>query len=384
MLCPIPDAAEIVSQGAGRKSATDIESAFFRRKLEKIRSAAAHPLFRAALLCNRSGHERGRMGWDLPRLSLMLGLSALPLELAHAQMNLSGATLSGSTIGTFAAPGPGAPALSKPKAAFHQQAPGPAAVVGRELQFNGRHGLIALELPAKAGGAARGKGKASAAGDDDRAARDDLRVSKLVLPGDSIARPGEACRVEVTGEPISARHLGKVDGLHQYEVGFKACPFRFSLLDGAILASAPTSAGTCDIPDGDCRVTPAGLWGPPGRAVSAAASNLMDKTRARTEADARTAFRTLLSRIHDRDRIKAFAAEQAGFSSKRQEACADYDSEDANGFCALHLTQARLAALTAQLDQTDPHPKHMAQKPGTPRRVIRNPALAPAPSAAAQ
>ena len=52
--------------------------------------------------------------------------------------------------------------------------------------------------------------------------------------------------------------------------------------------------------------------------------------------------------------VKDIAADQAGFSAKRDEICRDYVREDQHGFCSLRVTEARALSLSAKLkpDQT--------------------------------
>jgi hypothetical protein len=176
----------------------------------------------------------------------------------------------------------------------------------------------------------------------------DLKLARLSLPGDLISRPGESCQVDVAGGAIATKPAGLHDGLLRYEVELPACPFSIDVLDGAVLAT--TANQTCDFVEADCRVSPAGLWGPPGSSFNAERAKAMARALVSTEATMRSDFHALLKHAgKDMSAVKALAGEQAGFSSEREVLCRDYSQEARHGFCALRVTEARLFALQARL-----------------------------------
>ena len=62
------------------------------------------------------------------------------------------------------------------------------------------------------------------------------------------------------------------------------------------------------------------------------------------------------------------AAEQAAFSSEREEACRTYVQEAVHGFCATRYTEARVIALQSQLSEAPP-PKKRVRPPKTARNT---------------
>jgi hypothetical protein len=109
-------------------------------------------------------------------------------------------------------------------------------------------------------------------------------------------------------------------------------------------------AGACAFAAADCRVDAAGLWGPAGGSFSDAQIKSIEKERGALENAMRSHFRTLLDKYKkDKPAAQAAIKEQAGFSSERAQVCRDYDREEAVGFCALRLTEARDFHLQARL-----------------------------------
>lgn len=249
---------------------------------------------------------------------------------ASAQLMLPGALQAAPNSSTPAAPGaprPAAPASNKPRPAA-QKAPAEAGVVGRDLTREGSAGLITFQI---------GAGKS-------------LEITRLSFTGTGIANPNEACRVDVVADsPIELKSAGHAHGVARYDAAIEACPFSLEILDGAVLV--PKRAAPCDFAEADCRVDPAGLWGPAGGAIDDKQIKVMERERARAEGAMRTNFRALLSSAgKDKAAIKQIAADQAGFSSEREVACRNYLKEDVHGFCALRLTEARALALQAEFE----------------------------------
>jgi hypothetical protein len=245
---------------------------------------------------------------------------ALP---AFAQLQLPGALGQPAPAGTTAPPPTEAP-KEKPKPPI-LRAPSEDAAVGRTLLRNGTTGMLVIERAGK-----------------------DLRVQKLALTGDQISKPNEHCRVEVSGTPLSLMSEGKPAGLSRYKLALEICPFSFDVLDGAVLAS--NGSKTCEFKAADCQVDPAGLWGPRASELGPERVKEFERARAHAESTVRADFRALLAAAgKDKQQTKAIAAEQAGFSSEREEKCRTYAGEDVHGFCALRLTEARAISLGARL-----------------------------------
>jgi hypothetical protein len=250
---------------------------------------------------------------------------------AGAQLMLPGALqATPPTSSAPAKPGAaraGAPASNKPRPTG-QKAPTEAGVVGRDLTRGGGAGVMAFQI---------GSGKG-------------LEITRLSFAGAGIANANEACRVDVVADaPIALKPAGRAHGVARYDAEIEACPFSLEILDGAVLVAK--LASPCDFAQADCRVDPAGLWGPADDAIDEKQIKVLERERARAEGAMRTNFRALLSSAgKDKAEIKQIAADQAGFSSERAVACRNYAREDVHGFCALRLTEARALALQAQFE----------------------------------
>jgi hypothetical protein len=267
--------------------------------------------------------------------------SSLCVAPGLAQLQLPGGIGQPAPAGTTAAPAESPREKPKPPIL---RAPSEDAIVGRTLLRNGSTGTLVIERAGK-----------------------DLRVQKLALTGDQISKPNEHCRVEVSGTPMSLSSEGTPAGLLRYRLALDICPFSFDVLDGAVLAS--NGGKTCEFKAADCQVDPAGLWGP--RAAEFAPVRIKEFERARTHAEKtiRADFRALLAGTKEKQQIKAIAAEQAGFSSEREEKCRTYAGEDVHGFCALRLTEARAIALGATLggiEEVKPKQPKPKRKPVEP------------------
>ena len=143
--------------------------------------------------------------------------------------------------GAPAAQSPAAAAKPKPAA---PKPPGEDAILDRDFARNGVDGLIRFR---------RAPGSAA-------------EITALSLAGEQIAHPGETCRLDVAaGQPIEARPAGRPHGLLRYDAGIEACPFSLDVLDGAVLVAR--DGKPCEFVAADCRVDPAGLWGPPAAAI---------------------------------------------------------------------------------------------------------------------
>jgi hypothetical protein len=178
---------------------------------------------------------------------------------------------------------------------------------------------------------------------------DNLQVAKLTLSGDRLSRSGELCKVDVAGMPLKLTPGGSGSGLRRFQLAsFAACPFTLDVLDGAILVTNDGKA--CEIKEADCRADPSGLWGTPENDFDPAKAEEMLGARAKVEKTVRSDFRALYDRNKADKPVRNFVvAEQAGFSSWREEVCRSYAKESDFGYCALRLTEARVIALGAQL-----------------------------------
>ncbi len=283
--------------------------------------------------------------WLLP--VLLLVLAAAP---AAAQLVLPGA-VPPPPAGTKEWPA-GEGQRPKPKGAAFRPAPSVDGILGRTLRLNG---------------AAAGEIRFSRSGGE-------LAVSELRLLGDSLAKPGEECGVALTPtSPIAAKPLGSAAGLLRYQLELPVCPFTFDVLDGAILV--PKDAQACSFEEAECRVAPAGMWGTAGSEFTPEKIKELEQARRSAEAAERDDFRALAARTTDKARIKQVAADQAAFSSERDETCRSYEREAVHEFCGTRFTEARIAALQALLGET---------AAAVPRKHIKKghgPAT-PAPSAA--
>lgn len=187
-----------------------------------------------------------------------------------------------------------------------------------------------------------------------------LALTTIVLDGDVISTPGKTCRIEVPGGPHTVRFDGFSNGLRKYAVDLAQCPFSFTVLDGALIATYNKSSvstalgrGTCTFKEKNCRGYLAGVWGPSGRSFTKNTYRGIEKARGRSERDARANFQALLrANQGDKKGIRAVAADQAGFSARREERCRDYLREHIHGFCASRVTEARAIGLGAKLNET--------------------------------
>lgn len=261
---------------------------------------------------------------------------------AAAQINLQGAVPPQAGASPGASTGAATPAgggQSRKAAAAAVRSPGDEAVAGRDLLQHGYRGVMRLE------------GRPGA-----------LRIARLIFEGDLTERPGEACRVEVQ-QGVELEPAGRPAGLLRYKAALEICPFTIDLLDGAVSVLGEF----CEVKAAACTVDPAGLWGPSGASIRGEQLAVIERARRAAEDRVRTSFRALLNGSKDRNEIKRIAADQAGFSSRREEVCSAYQRETVHGFCGARLTEARAFSLRAELDRSAPQPaaraKPAARKP---------------------
>ena len=224
------------------------------------------------------------------------------------------------------------------------------SVLNRELKLNGRTGTLRLE---RAGSALR---------------------ARVKLEGTMISKPGETCQVELGGsEPLTLSAEGKPDGLSRFTAQAPACPISFDILEGAVLVRGPETV--CTFETADCRVDPRGLWGPePGALLQQARD--FEQDRGLADRAVRDNYKVLTQRAGPQG-VRPVVAEQAAFSSEREQVCRHYARESAHGFCNARYTEARLASLAAKLGLTP-----VANAPGQARGRRPQEASAPGPEPA--
>ncbi|MGP9821630.1 hypothetical protein ACTZWW_16565 [Salinarimonas sp. NSM] len=273
--------------------------------------------------------------------------TAQPLELPGAQFSQPPAPIpSPAAPASPAAPSlptapdvPTAPAPGAPAGAVADQAapalPPPADITELTLHRNAREG--ALDIARSAQG---------------------LAVT-LTLEGRGISDPQEACAVTIAeGEAgVALTPVAPLGRYARYRLAASACPVVVTLFADAALL---WHEGACTFEAADCRVDPAGVWGPQPDVLPTDPARL---ERDLVEADeaVRAAFRTLAERS-DGDALRSVLAEQAGFSAERVTACARYEGEERQGLCAARWTQARAAGLQERLGTT-PAPLPRANAP---------------------
>jgi hypothetical protein len=261
-------------------------------------------------------------------LTLAIVMSVAP---TGAQLMLPGA-VGGSPSEDGGAPqrhggGGGSAPPAAPAKPVPVKAPNEASVLGHPLLHNGTAGTLVLERSGA-----------------------NLAVRQFNLPGDSVAKPGESCRVDVAGaDGRVATPLGRPRGRPLYALDVPDCALSLDVLDGAVLVAV--RGGACELARTTCRADLAGLWGPAGASFTPNAAKEMERARLAAETTMRANFHVLLRRAgKDTAAVKAAAAEQAGFSSMREMLCRDYAREATTGFCALTITEGRSLELAAALD----------------------------------
>jgi hypothetical protein len=208
-------------------------------------------------------------------------------------------------------------------------AAGIASLGGHPLILNGKSGLLQVS------------------GDDKS-----VTVDKLQLVGEGVSDPSQRCVVDIVGEtPIEATNVGRPDGLDRYEAKVPACPISFDVLSGAVLV--PTQITACVFKAADCQTAPGGLWGPDGASLVGDAAKIV-KERAEAEKTMSKLLHTIADRAQDNARAADLVRDQNGFAGQRDELCRDYAKESVHGYCALRVTEARVALLRTRLDELGP------------------------------
>ena len=245
----------------------------------------------------------------------------------RAQLMLPGALQASPSTATKTAPNPAGVAPGQPKPAGLKP-PSEETIFGQELSRDGFAGIIAFQ----------------------RGSSNGLEITRLSIAGEEISHPGKQCQVEVVaGTPIQTNFAGRPNGVSRYEVEIETCPFSLDVLEGAVLVTR--TPRTCDFRAADCRVDPAGVWGPPGNTIGPDQTKQLERERGRVDSAMLAKFHALLTSAgKDKEAVKQIASEQAGFSSEREVICRNYSREDIHGFCALRITQARALALQAAFE----------------------------------
>jgi len=248
---------------------------------------------------------------------------------SRAQMQLPGAVSAPTPAGQSLAPPSSHASTPREGAPEHFTAakpPGVEAALGKTFSLLGLRGALQVQ---KSG--------------------DDLVVARFVAVGDKISRPNQSCEVSMGSDgPIRLKPLGAPDGVQRFELDSSACPLQFDVLNGAFRARS--LGGPCAFTEADCRIDATGLWGPSAGSFSEAQIKSMEKERGAIEKAAHAHFRSLLGKYKkDKPAAEALIKEQAAFSAERAQSCRDYDREEAVGFCALRLTEARDFRLQARL-----------------------------------
>jgi hypothetical protein len=205
-------------------------------------------------------------------------------------------------------------------------AAGIASLAGRPLMLNGKSGLLQIS------------------GDDKS-----VTVDKLQLIGEGVSDSSQRCVVDIVGEtPIEATNVGRPDGLERYEAKVPACPISFDILSGAVLV--PSQITACVFKAADCQTAPGGLWGPDGASLVGDAAKIV-KERATAEKAMGKILHLIEDRAGDSTQAADLVRDQNGFAGQRDELCRDYAKESFHGYCALRVTEARVALLRTRLDE---------------------------------
>jgi hypothetical protein len=172
------------------------------------------------------------------------------------------------------------------------------------------------------------------------------------LAGRPLMLNGKSGQLQIFGEtPIEAANVGRPDGLDRYEAKVPACPISFDVLSGAVLV--PTQITACVFKAADCQTAPGGLWGPDGASLVGDAAQIV-KERAAAEKAMGKILHTIEDRAGDSTQAADLVRDQNGFAGQRDELCRDYAKESLHGYCALRVTEARVALLRTRLDELGP------------------------------
>ncbi len=218
--------------------------------------------------------------------------------------------------------GPMQPSGAAPARPVAMRPPTEEGILGRELKLNGIGGSLRID---RAGQGLR---------------------AQATLAGAKISQPTESCSVKLTGgEALPLSSLGRVDGLSRYELQAPGCPIVFDVIEGAVMVTAPTEA--CLIQEADCQVEPRGVWGPDPASLLPRAADF-EQVRGTADRAVRENYKALTQRASPQA-VRPIVAEQAAFSSEREQVCRSYGREGAHGFCNARFTEARAVTLASRL-----------------------------------
>jgi hypothetical protein len=241
-------------------------------------------------------------------------------------------------------PGPVQPSGPAPARPVAVRPPTEDSVAGRDLKHNGIAGSLRIDR-----------------------AQGSLRA-QVTLAGAKISQPTESCSVKLGNGELSLSNLGRPEGLPRYEIQVQACPIVFDVLEGAVLVTAPTEA--CVIQEADCQVEPRGIWGPePGSLIPRAGE--FEQARGSFEKAVRENYRALSQRATPQA-VRPIVAEQAAFSSEREQVCRSYAREGTHSFCNARFTEARAVTLAARLGilMQAAEAQTQAERPRRPRPPV--------------
>lgn len=187
--------------------------------------------------------------------------------------------------------------------------------------------------------------------------------ARIVLAGEKISKPNEACGVDPGGnDPVTLKAVPST-GAPLFEALAEGCPLSFAVLDDAIMVTGPAQA--CVFQTADCRVDPKGLWGPSPQALEPRTPDF-EKERPRADRAVRETYKEKITDASGKAEVKQIAAEQAGFSAAREMTCRNYARESVHGFCALRYTEFR--AVTLQAPPPAPPPAAAAPAKAAPAK----------------
>ena len=228
------------------------------------------------------------------------------------------------------------PAPARPVA---MRPPTEEGVLGRDLKLNGTTGSLRIE----------------------RAGQGSLRAQVTLAGHQDFAADGKLLG-QLGGEPMPLSSLGKADGLPRYELQTPQCPMVFDVVEGGVLATRA---------DGSLRHPRGGLPGRSARPVGAgfgqpaAAGGELEQVRGTADRAVRENYKALTQRASPQG-ARPIVAEQAAFSSEREQVCRTYSREGAHGFCNARFSEARAVTLASRLGLLQ-QPDAQAARPPRPR-----------------
>ncbi|WP_043752740.1 hypothetical protein [Methylobacterium nodulans] len=224
------------------------------------------------------------------------------------------------------------------------RAPNDDSAIGQDLQQNGAAGSLRLER-AQGGGL----------------------TARITLQGTKVSQPTESCRVPLnTGAPLPLADQGRPNGVTRLASSDPVCPLRMEILEGSVLVTPLTEPDICVFQAADCATTPKGLWGP-GAAALVPRAQEFDTARGAADRAVRENYKVMTQRAKRED-VRPIVAEQAAFSSDREQMCRAYAREGVHGFCHLRFTEGRVLSLATRLGLSTSAAPTASNAPRAPRR----------------